>query len=80
MSTFTRLFSFIGPNRTKRTLRIVKLVHSVMSPVVGWYFNLVNSNVDSKRRIIELNLGGGLMKNAVDGESILVSGSNLWAP
>jgi hypothetical protein len=80
MSTFTRRFSFNGPNRTKRTLRIVKLVHSVMSPVVGWYFNLVNSNVVSKRRTIELNLEGGLMKNAVDGESILVSGLNLWAP
>ena len=77
INTRTSRFSFIGPNRRRKKLRMVRLVASRILPVVGCDVISVNPNVDNARRTTVVSFFGGLWNNALDGCKRFVSGSNL---
>lgn len=79
INTFTRLFSFIGPNLNKKKFKIVRLLASRILPVFGCTVSSVSPSVDSVRRTKAEIFDGGPSSNIVfEGCKRLVFGSNLW--
>ena len=77
INTFTSLFSFIGPRRSKKKFSIVKLLASRMFPVFGCNISSVSPNAENKWRTNVVSLEGGVGKSAFDGCKRSVFASNL---
>jgi hypothetical protein len=79
INTFTSLFSFIGPRRSKKKFSIVRLLASRMLPVFGCNVSSVSPNAENKWRTNVVSLDGGVGNSAFDGCRRLVAASNLVA-
>jgi hypothetical protein len=79
ISTFTSLFSFIGPRRNKKKFSIVRLLASRMLPLFECNVNSVSPNAENKWRTNVAILEGGLRNSAFEGCRRLVVASNLGA-
>lgn len=77
ISTFTSLFSLIGPRRSKKKFSIVRLLTSRIFPVFGCIVSSVSPNAENKWRMNVVSLEGGVRNSAFDGCKRLVVASNL---
>jgi len=81
IKTCTRRFSVIGPSLRRKKFKMVRLLASIIIPLLGWTVRLVKPRLARMCRVMVVNFDGGCSKTVLEGCSRLVFASylgNLW--